>query len=389
MTTMTKHEVIKDALSQYLKVGKKEKGEILDRLEATAHWHRKAIVRRLKVLQMRSVGWNWNDRRGRKVYYTADVTEALRFVWAVAHELCAERLHAIIGEYVKVLQRDGDWSFNDEITGKLLSMSIGTMKARLSRFERVVSGGGRCLTKPSSLKEIIPVRRGPWQNPDPGILEADTVAHCGNDASGSFAYTVQLTDICLTWCFLEAQLGKEKIPTRKSVQAMHDRSPFAWLLIDPDSGSEFINWHLHGWCVNQQISMSRIRPGMKNDHGHIEQKNNQNVRRFAGYIRIETVERLEKLRAVCRPLELYINHFLPSMKCVEKIRYNINHSSRKYDVPKTPYQRFMEQPKIPTETKLKMKAWHETLNPKTLHDEILKRRKELFRGAKFTKNDMI
>ena len=384
---MTKHEVIKEELGRYLAASKSEKGKILDRLEVTLKMHRKALVRRLKVLQMRSVGWNWNDQRGRRVYYTADVTEALRFLWDVSHELCAERLHAIVKEYLTSLKQD--WRFNDEITGKLLSMSIGTMKERLSRFERVVAGGGRCLTKPSSLKEIIPVRRGPWQNPDPGILEADTVAHCGNDASGNFAYTVQLTDICLTWCFLEAQLGKEKIPTRKSVQAMHDRSPFNWLLIDPDSGSEFINWHLHGWCVSQQISMSRIRPGMKNDHGHIEQKNDKNVRKFAGYIRIETVERLEKLRAVCRPLELYINHFLPSMKCVEKIRYNINHSSRKYDVPKTPYQRLMEHPKIPTEVKSKLKIFHETLNPKTLHDEILKARKELFRGAKFTKSDMI
>ena len=389
MTMETKHEVIKDALSKYLQAGKKEKGEILDRLETTVRLHRKAIIRRLKVLQLRSVGWNWTDQRGRAVYYTADVTEALRYAWDIAHELCAERLHTIIGEYVNILQRDGDWPFNDEITGKLRSMSIGTMKERISHFERVVSGGGRCLTKPSSLKEIIPIRRGPWQNPDPGILEADTVAHCGNDASGTFAYTVQLTDICLTWCFLEAQLGKEKIPTRKSVQAMHDRSPFNWLLIDPDSGSEFINWHLHGWCVNRQISMSRIRPGMKNDHGHIEQKNDKNVRKFAGYIRIETETKLEQLKKLDRALEIYINHFLPSMKCVEKIRYNINHSSRKYDVPKTPYRRFMEHPKIPAEAKLKLKAWHETLNPKTLHDEILKMRKELFRGAKFTKSDMI
>ncbi|HEY4476952.1 MAG TPA: hypothetical protein VJB69_03180 [Candidatus Paceibacterota bacterium] len=98
MTTMTKHEVIKETLSEYLRAGKIEKGKILDRLEATVRMHRKAIVRWLRVLQLRRVGWNWNDERGRKVYYTADVTEALRNVWNIAHELCAERLHAIIGE---------------------------------------------------------------------------------------------------------------------------------------------------------------------------------------------------------------------------------------------------------------------------------------------------
>lgn len=135
--------------------------------------------------------------------------------------------------------------------------------------------------------------------------------------------------------------------------------------------------------------MTRIRPGMKNDHGHIEQKNDKNVRKFAGYIRIDIEERITILKEMNKYLEIYINHFLPSMKCIEKIRYNISHSSRKYDVPKTPYQRFMEHHKIPEEAKIKMKIFHETLNPKTLHDQILKTRRELFRGAKFTRNDII
>jgi len=391
MTMATKQEIIEEVLSEYLSSSKEEKGVILNRLEVTVKMHRKAIVRRLKTLQTRKEGYDWNDKRGRAVYYTPDVTEALRFVWDVSHELCAERLHEIVGEYSNILKRDGEWIFNDEVTGKLLSMSIGTMKERLSHFEKVVSGGGRCMTKPSSLKEVIPVRRGPWQNPDPGFLEADTVAHCGNMADGSFAYTVQLTDICLTWCFLDAQTGKGKVETVANIQDMHNRSPFLWKGLDPDSGGEFINWNLKGWCDDSKpkIELTRIRPGMKNDHGHIEQKNDKNVRKFAGYIRIDTEDRMKKLRDMLRPLEVYINHFLPSMKCVEKIRYNITHSSRKYDKPKTPYQRFMEHHKIPKEAKIKMKEFHNTLNPKTLHDQILKARKELFRGAKFTRSDIL
>jgi len=387
MTMETKHEVIKDVLGEYLKASKLEKGKILDRLVETTRMHRGSIKRRLKILQKRIDGYNRNDKRGRSLHYTPDVTEALRYLWDVSHELCAERLHSITGFYIKSLKQD--WLFNEEITQKILSMSIGTMKERLSHFDRVVSGGGRNLTKPSSLKEIIPVRRGPWQNPDPGFLEADTVAHCGNDASGNFAFTVQLTDICLTWCFLEVQMGKEKKPTRESIEAMSDRSPFPWELIDPDSGSEFINWHLYDWCQKKKITMTRIRPGMKNDHGHIEQKNDKNVRKFSGYIRIDTDKRLVILKEMNKDLETYINHFLPSMKCIEKIRHNISHSSRKYDIPKTPYQRFMEHPKVLKEAKEKMRVFHETLNPKTLHDQILKARGELFRRAKFTKSDMI
>ena len=387
MTMITKHEVIKEALDEYLRSSKEGKGVILDRLELTVKMHRKAIVRRLIVLQKRKEGYDWNDKRGRSVYYTSDTTEALRYLWDVSHELCAERLHPVVTEYINSLKED--WKFNDEVTSKLRKMSIGTMKERISHFEKVVSGGGRCMTKPSSLKELIPVRRGPWENPDPGYLEADTVANCGNTVEGTFAYTVQLTDICLTWCFLESQMGKGKVETLGSIKDMHKRSPFDFLGVDPDSGSEFINWNTKDWCDENNIELTRIRPGVKNDHGHIEQKNDKNIRKFAGYIRIDTEERLEKLKAMNRPLEIYINHFLPSMKCIEKIRYNITHSSRKYDTAKTPYQRFMEHPKIPEEAKAKMKEFHLTLNPKTLHDQIMQARKELFKNAKFTKSDIM
>ncbi len=128
---------------------------------------------------------------------------------------------------------------------------------------------------------------------------------------------------------------------------------------------------------------------MKNDHGHIEQKNDKNVRKFSGYIRIDTNEKLQILKELNVFLELYINHFLPSMKCVEKIRYNLTHSSRKYDTPKTPYQRVLERNDIPEETKQKLAKIHQMLNPKILHDAIMKKRKELFKNAKFTKSDIL
>ena len=388
MTMETKHEVIKDVLEKYLKASKEEKGQILDRLVETTKMHRGSIKRRLKVLQKRIDGYNWSDKRGRSLYYTPDVTEALRYLWDIAHEICAERLHAVKEQYLSPLIRDKMWQFSDEVTGKLHTMSIGTMKERISHFDRVVSGGGRCLTKPSDLKELIPVRRGPWQNPDPGFGEIDTVSHCGNTAEGLFANTVQYSDISLTWCFLEAQMGKGKLETVASIEAMEKRSPFPFLGLDPDSGGEFINWNLHDWCKEKKIELTRIRPGMKNDHGRIEQKNDKNVRKFAGYIRIDTEAKLRELKDLFRFSEIYINHFLPSMKCVEKIQRNISHSSRKYDTPKTPYQRFMEHPKMTLEAKRKLEAFHDTLNPKVLHDEILRLRKKLFKNAKFTRSDV-
>lgn len=387
MNMATKQDILNEEKKDYFKASRKEKGVILDRLMVTLKMHRKAIVRRFRVLQTRKEGVDWNDKRGRKIYYTKDCIAALREVWDISHELCAERLHPELKEYVRVLKRDSMWKHSDIATGKLLAMSMGTMKKYTQSFEKVVSGGGRNMTKPSDLKEIIPVRRGPWENPAPGRGEVDTVAHCGNDGSGLFGYTLQYTDVSLLWCFLEAQMGKEKGPTVESMKRIFDRSPFPIEWIDPDSGSEFINWHMQGECARRKVVMTRIRPGQKNDHGRIEQKNDKNVRKWAGYIRIDTEKRLEILKELYRTLEIFINHFQPSMKCVEKIRKNISHSSRKYDKAKTSYRRFMEHEDIPREDKEKMQTYHDTLNPKVLHDRLIDLRKKLFKGAKFTKNE--
>lgn len=384
----TRNEIVKEELQGYLKASRKEKSLILGRLEKTLKMHRKALIRRLKVVQLRHDNYNYFDHRGRPEYYTPDVIGALKEVWSTAHEICAERLYEILGEYVQILKRDNMWKHGDVTTGKLQAMSLGLMKKKISGFTRIVSGGGRCTTKPSSLKEVIPVRRGPWENPDPGIGEIDTVAHCGSTLVGEFAYTVQYSDISLTWVLLQAQMGKDKYATLKSIVAMEKRFPVKLTGLDPDSGSEFINWHLEGWCRSKKIVLTRIRPGMKNDHGRIEQKNDKNIRNFAGYIRIDTKEKVTELQDLYDVLEIFINHFLPSMKCVKKIRHNMRHSSRKYDKAKTPYQRLMNHPKISKQIKDKMFKFHQTLNPKILHDEILKRRGILFKDAKFTRNDI-
>lgn len=389
MTMATKNEVIIEELKGYLKASKQEKGTILGRLEVTLKMHRKSLIRRFKNLQNREAGWNWRDHRGRPEYYTPDVIGALKEVWEIAHEICAERLYEVLEEYISILKRDKMWKHSDVTTGKLQAMSLGLMKKKIGNFTRIVSGGGRCLTKPSSLKEVIPVRRGPWENPDPGIGEIDTVAHCGSTLVGEFAYTVQYTDISLTWVLIQAQMGKDKYATLQSIEAMEKRLPVDLLGLDPDSGSEFINWNTKDWCDERDIVLTRIRPGMKNDHGRIEQKNDKNIRNFSGYIRIDTKEKVKELQDLYDVLEIYINHFLPSMKCVEKIRYNIHHSSRKYDNAKTPYQRLLEHPKISKEAREKMFFFHQKLNPKILHDEILKRRKILFKNARFTRNDIL
>lgn len=363
MTMATKQEIFKEKLQEYLAASREEKGRILDSVCRVTGVHRKAAIRRFATLQMRPR--SWQERRGRKKVYDHRTTAALKEAWEVANRICAERLHPVIPEYVRILKRDGMWKHDEESTGLLLKASLGTVKNRIAAFENIKRRGGRGTTKPSDLKEIIPIRRGPWQNPLPGKGEVDTVAHCGYTISGDFCYTVQYTDVSTIWTCLSAQWNKGEEATVRSIERIRARLPFPLLGIDPDSGSEFINWHLKGWCDVHRVDMTRTRPYMKNDHARIEQKNYANIRHIVGYTRFDDPKHAAVLNDLYDVLEDYINFFIPSLKCVEKVRI-LSRKVRRYDTAQTAYQRALVNPDIDGDIKERLRQKYATLNPLVL-----------------------
>jgi hypothetical protein len=369
MNMATKQQIIRERLAEYVAASRKRKGAILNAICEATGLNRKSVIDRIATLQKRP-SW-WKDKRRGIVRYGEDVTAALKDVWEIASRICAERLRPKIAEYVRILTRDRQWKHGDGATQKLLAMSLGTMKDRLATFENERGRHGRGTTKPSDLKEIIPIRRGPWEHPPPGFGEIDTVAHCGESLSGDFCYTVQYTDIATTWTCLSGQWNKGEIATRESVERIEHRLPFFLRGIDPDSGSEFINWHLKGWCDSHvpPVSMTRTRPYMKNDHARIEQKNYTNVRKFVGYTRLDDPGCVPLLNELYDVLEDYINFFIPSVKCIRKERSG-SRTKRVYDAPQTAYERVLAHPAIADEIKSQIREKYETLNPLVLKNRI-------------------
>jgi hypothetical protein len=364
MTMATKQEIFREKLKEYLAASRQGKGVILDAVCGTAGVHRKAAIRRFRTLQLRP--HVQAARSGRKRLYGPEFAAALRELWEMSGRICAERLRPILPEYVRVLRRDGMWTHGEEATALLFRASLGTLKTRVALF----GGGGRRgrawgTTKPSDLKEVIPIRRGPWKNPPAGWGEIDTVAHCGFTLAGDFAYTVQYTDVATVWTCLAAQWNKGQTETRKSIEGFAGRLPFPLRGLDPDSGSEFINWHLKGWCDAHGISMTRTRPYMKNDHARIEQKNYVNVRRVVGYSRFDRSEHVAVLNELYEALEDSINFFTPSLVCDGKERVG-SKMIRRYREARTAYRRTLERSDVPEDVKEALRRKYATLNPKTL-----------------------
>lgn len=380
MTMATKTELLKGCLKRYLQAAKTEKTKILDELQAHTGMHRKALVRAFRRLQFRDARIP-PKRRGRAETYGPDVTLGLRDVWDAASELCAERLQPILAEYVRILKRDRMWPHLSGTTQRLLAMSLATLKRRVAGFRTARRKARQATTRPDALHVLIPIRQGPWQHPAPGFGEVNTVVHCGQSLSGDVAYTVNYTDIATGWHEAAAQLNKGQEATLTGIQVIRARLPFPLRSLDPDSGSEFINWHLKGWCERQNIELSRSRPYHKNDNAHIEQKNGAIVRRFVGYRRIETPEQVALLNELyAGPLRLYVNFFQPSMQLISHERVGARYR-RRYDQAQTPFQRVLARRDIPAQTKTQLTAVYETLNPLRLKAEVARLMRQIFNHA--------
>jgi hypothetical protein len=370
MTMETKHEVIRDILEKYLKSTRKEKGLILDRLQKTVHMHRKAIVRRLGKMRDTNSAYKV-DGRGRPLYYTADVTAALRDIFDASGDLCGELLHPIIKEYVSIFKRDKTWEHSDIATGKLLGMSMGTCKDRVDEFQKARrKGRGFSATNPSALKHIIPIFTGPWKEVSPGVGQVDTVVHCGSTLAGNMIYTLNYIDIATSWEVLRAQWNKGQEVTKENMSWIKDHLLWGLSMIHPDSGSEFINYNLKGWCDENEVSFTRSRPSHKNDNQYVEERNGHVVRKHVGYMRLDVKEVVPALNEVYFVLCLYLNHFVTSRRCLESIRVGSKYKKKFEKIAKTPYQRVMEHPEISDDIKEKLKTEHEKLNPAVLKKEI-------------------
>jgi len=374
MNMETKREVFTRYKRQYFKAkvlkpgGKKVLTAILNTVCEVTGVHRKAAIRKFSRLQMKRPS---AETRGRSLYYTPDVTAALRDIWEAGGEVCGELLHPIIQEYILIFEKDRMWKHSDEATRKLCAMSEGSVKVRVGKFLKTRrKGRGFSSTSPSALKHIIPIFHGDWNKKSPGTGQLDTVVHCGHSLIGDLVYTLNYSDIPTLWVLLRAQWNKGQTATQKSLGYIKDLLPLILIYVHPDTGSEFINWHLKDWCDTNNITMTRSRPNHKNDNAHVEERNGHIVRKWIGYVRLDCREAVDALNDVYAVLCPYLNHFVASRRCIEKVEVNGRWKKKYEKKAKTPYQRVMEHPDISNDAKEKLRGEHEKLNPAVMKKEI-------------------
>lgn len=369
MSQKSKKELIKKAKGRYLRSTKESKGKILDELCANTNLHRKYLIERLSA----KIDLNYANpiNQKRKETYDANDVFYLKKIWEIFDYPCGQRLEPMIPEYIATLEKFREIVLPDSVKIKLLKIKSATIDRRLEKFRTFRHKKVFSTTKPGSLlKKNIPIKTSSWNENRLGFGELDTVAHCGSSASGEFIFSLTYTDICSQWTISEAVMGKAEKRIKLSLENIANRLPFSLKGIDPDNGSEFINWQLYNHCLANNIEFTRGRPYCKNDNAHIEQKNYTHVRKLTGYKRLNQTHQLKKLNDLYwSEWDFYKNFFIPNKKLIEKKRIG-SKIVKKYDSPRTPYQRLTEHKDFPESEKEKLRRIYAKLNPAEIKRNI-------------------
>ena len=336
MSQKSKWEYFKAIYDRYRKAFAAERTNILNEFCRVCHYHRKYAIRKLNTPPTQKT--HGPLKRKRDVLYGHEVISIIASVWEAADYPCSVRLKVVLADWLPWIRKR--FHPAPSVEKQLLSISARQIDRRLgsrkSRLKKQIYGR----TKPGTLlKHRVPIKTDNWDVKTPGWSEIDTVSHSGNNAEGTFAYTVNDTDILTTWVESRAVLGKGETGVVNALDEMGQVLPFRRLGLDSDNGSEFINWHLVRYCEEKRIQSFRGRPYKKDDNAHIEQKNWTHVRKLLGYLRYDTQEAVDAMNDLYRnELRLFMNLFLPSMKLKGKQRVGSKLRGR-YDRTQTPFER--------------------------------------------------
>lgn len=371
-----KYAVIRVFAREYQKASKKHKGELLNKVRQLTGYSRKHLMELLACPPKR----RRKIRRRRPSSYHP-ILEVLKKLWAVSNYASGKRLVPVIPLYLDALERHRELGVSSEERSLLLTISPATTDRLLVNERKKITLKARSRTKPGSLlKSQIPIHTfADWDNAKPGFLEIDLVHHCGDSPAGEYIHTLDTVDVATGWNECAAFMGRSRRYTIEGTERVKQRLPFPLLGVDFDTGGEFVNWHFIWYCQKNKITYTRSREEKKNDQPYVEQQNYSVVRRFVGYGRLDTWKQLKILNQLYELLSDYQNFFQPVMRLKEKERDGAR-VTRRYNRPKTPYQRVLERPEIEESVKKKLTKRFLNLNPKALLKEITALGEQLSKG---------
>lgn len=349
------------------------KSVILNEFIAVCGYSRKYAIR---ILNEQSIPSRAKKPRGRVVKYSGEIIQQLVRLWEIMGRPCSARFKAALPEWI---EHDPDPALRENASYRELVLRIS--RAHLDRVLRPYRAyeKGRSTTRRARnhFRARIPIEPKDWNVTQPGHVQTDTVAHCGDSLQGGFVNSLTVTDIFTSWTEVRAIWGKGSLRIVDAMKNIEESLPFAIRTFKSDSGSEFMNYELVNYFTGARqqgdpVKMIRSRPYKKDDNCYVEQKNFTHVRELFGYERLPDSDLVPLMNEIYArywcPLQ---NFFFPSMKLLRKTRIGAR-IRKEYDQPRTPYQRLMESGALTEEQKERLTALKKSLNPFLLQAELEK-----------------
>jgi hypothetical protein len=362
LSMATRAELLTVVRERYGSARPAERRLILDEFVAVSGYHRKHAIRLLRQPESSLAV----DRRGRSPLYDTAVQAALIVVWEASDRICGKRLKALLPILVPAMERHGHLALDAGVRSRLLAMSAATID-RLLRHVRARSSAGRRRTgATSAIRRSVRVRTfSDWNEPPPGFMEMDLVAHSGPSMAGTFAWTLVLTDVATGWTECVAMPLRDSALVIEALTRLRTVLPFPLRGVDVDNDSVFLNELVVGWCRANGVELTRSRAYRKNDQAWVEQKNGAVVRRLVGHDRLEGLGAANELGRLYASARLFVNFFQPSFKLAGKQREGAK-VSRQYHAPATPYARLLATGKLEAMVEERLVAEFMALDPISL-----------------------
>jgi hypothetical protein len=368
MTIEERLKYLRTMKKRYVKANRKERGRLLDEMEAVTGLHRKSLIRLLNGNLERQ-----HRRRERGRTYGPDVTAAIGAIAASLDYPCAERLTPNLKWMAEHLNRLGELAASASVVEQLAQISISTVERRLVAIRPQQPRRRRQSSRTRNRAlQGVPMGRIAWDVAEPGHFETDLVHHSGPSASGLYVHTLQMVDVTSGWIEPRAVLGRSYVVVQDAFYIILNRVPFEVLEVHPDNGSEFFNYHLRRFWKERapNVCLSRSRPYHKNDNPFVEQRNANPIRAYLGYDRLDTVAQTRAVNDLYDLMWHYHNLFQPVMRVVEKTVISLpgerTRVRRRYDDARPPFDRLCAAQALAPEQLAHLTALREQTNPRLL-----------------------
>lgn len=366
LTREAKTQLASSLRRRYQAASSRAKKQILGEFVAVSGYHPKYAIHLLNAAEPSA-----SERRGRvrPTLYDEAAKQALIVLWEASDRVCGKRLKPLLKILLPSLERHGHLKLNEAIRAKVLAMSAATID-RLLRVARQATRGKKRRRVVPEIRRRVRVRTfADWNDPPPGCMEMDLVAHCGDVNRGSYVHSLVLTDIASGWTECAPLIVRESTLLVETLDRVRLGLPFQLRALDVDNGSEFVNETMIDYCLRNGIELTRSRPYRKNDQAWIEQKNGSVVRKLLGYRRFEGMAAAQALARLYGASRLFVNFFQPSFKLAEKHRQGAQVTKR-YHPPATPCARLLQAETLGEPIKSKLRQVETALDPLQLLEEV-------------------